>query len=92
MTTSAFKRKLADIGLLDPALLPLNEEVVAEIKTARAEGRHVALVSASDARQTEAVAQHLGLFDSWHGTATETGGENLSGEAKAGRGSTSTGS
>lgn len=76
-----FKRRVMDLGLLDPAYLPLNPDVVAEIEMARAEGREIALVSASDARQVEAVARHTGLFDTWHGTGPE--GENLKGAAKA---------
>lgn len=77
---AGFKARLADGGLLDPALLPLNEEVLAQVAAARDEGRRTALVSASDVRQVEAVAAFTGLFDEVHGTE---GGRNLKGDAKA---------
>ncbi len=78
-----FKRRIADEIVVDPEHLPLNGDVVAEIEAARAEGRRIALVSASDARQVEAVARHVGLFDEWHGTPPDGSGENLKGAAKA---------
>lgn len=77
---AAFKARLADQGVVDPAELPLNDAVVEMIKTARAEGRQVALVSAADHRQVTAVAEAIGLFDAAYGTAE---GKNLKGAAKA---------
>ncbi|MEM9843163.1 MAG: UbiA family prenyltransferase [Pseudomonadota bacterium] len=77
---AGFKARLADRGVVDPAELPLNEAVVEVIKTARAEGREVALVSAADHRQVTAVAEATGLFDAAYGTAE---GKNLKGPAKA---------
>ena len=74
-----FKRKLADRHLADPTILPFNDTVLSEIKAAREAGRHVALVSAAEQRQVEAVAAHLGLFDEAHGSRDH----NLSGAAKA---------
>lgn len=67
-------------SLLDPATLPLNSDVIEALKTARREGRRTALVSASDARQVEAVSGATGLFDEAHGSS---GDENLKGPAKA---------
>lgn len=82
-----FKHQIAGRGIVDPALLPYDSDVLALIGQARAEGRPVALVSASDQRQVEAVADHLGLFDTAIGSGGSggggRGGVNLSGEAKA---------
>lgn len=75
-----FKAKIADIGVIDPAELPLNEEVVELIRQARAENRPTALVSAADHRQVAAVAQATGLFDEFHGSKE---GKNLKGAEKA---------
>ncbi len=75
-----FKAKLADEGLLDPAAIPLNMAVLETLRTARADGRRTALVSASDHRQVTAIADHTGLFDEAYGTAQ---GRNLKGENKA---------
>lgn len=74
------KARVADQGLLDADDLPLNEDVITALKTARAEGRRTALVSASDERQVKAIAEATGLFDEAHGTAE---GKNLKGAAKA---------
>lgn len=81
---AGFKREVAGRGILDPALLPYDEDVLGFVRAARAEGRPVVLVSAADHRQVEAVAAHLGLFD----LAVGTGGDpeapdNLKGQAKA---------
>ncbi|WP_151718184.1 UbiA family prenyltransferase [Gemmobacter serpentinus] len=78
---AAFKQAVAAQGIAPADTLPYDETVLATIATARAEGRPVWLVSAADARQVEAVARHLGLFDGWQGT--EVGGPNLKGAAKA---------
>ncbi|MEO1495417.1 MAG: UbiA family prenyltransferase, partial [Pseudomonadota bacterium] len=77
---AGFKRKLADECIADAKTLPLNEDVIEQVRAARAEGRRTALVSASDQRQVEAVAARLELFDDVQGTMN---GENLSGHAKA---------
>ena len=77
---AALKAKLADQGVIDPAELPLNEAVLDMLRTARAEGRPTALVSAADHRQVTAVAEATGLFDEAYGSAE---GRNLKGTAKA---------
>lgn len=77
---AAFKARVMEQSLLDPATLPLNSDVIEALKTARREGRRTALVSASDARQVEAVSGATGLFDEAHGSS---GDENLKGPAKA---------
>lgn len=77
---AALKAALADRAEIDPATLPYEPEVLALIEEARKAGRKVALISASDQRLVQAVADHLGLFDEAHGS---NGGRNLSGAAKA---------
>ncbi len=81
---AGFKRHVADLHALVPDELPVNPSVLDMIHEARANGREVALVSASDHRQVEAVARHLGLFDVSFGTgAEEANGQNLGRDAKA---------
>jgi 4-hydroxybenzoate polyprenyltransferase len=77
---AAFKARIADHHLADPASLPLNEAVLERVRCARAEGRRTALVSAADQRQAEAVADAMELFDEVHGSDAE---RNLKGAAKA---------
>ncbi len=74
------KQQLSDRVELDATKLPYNDEVIALIKTARAEGRTTVLVTASPRRQAQQVADHVGLFD--HVEATD-GNLNLSGQHKA---------
>ncbi len=80
---AGFKRAVADRAVLDPALLPYDEAVLALARAARDEGRPVVLVSAADHRQVEAVAAHLGLFDEVTGTGSAGAEGNLSREGKA---------
>ncbi len=77
---AAFKAALADRAVVDVTTLPFDEDVLALVRAARAQGRETHLASASDHRYVAAVAAHLGLFDGAEGSA---GGRNLSGEAKA---------
>ena len=77
---AAFKAALADAAVIDVATLPFDEDVLAMVRAARAEGREVHLASASDHRYVAAVAGHLGLFDGAEGSS---GGRNLSGPEKA---------
>ncbi|WP_439815244.1 UbiA family prenyltransferase [Zavarzinia sp. CC-PAN008] len=79
---AALKHHLAAQVTLDPAALPYDPRVITLIETARAAGRPVHLASAASARQVEAVARHLGLFDGW--LASDATG-NLRGPAKAAR-------
>lgn len=77
---AGLKARLADQGVVDPNLLPLNEAVIETIRIAREAGRKTALVSAADHRQVTAVAEATGLFDEAYGSAE---GQNLKGSAKA---------
>lgn len=63
---AALKHHLATHVAIDASLLPYNEDVLALIHEARAQGRPVHLASASPARFVHAVAAHLGLFDGVH--------------------------
>lgn len=77
---AGLKERLADQGIAAPDELPFNETVIEMLRTARAEGRRTALVSAADHRQVTAVAEATELFDEAYGTAE---GQNLKGAAKA---------
>lgn len=77
---AALKQRLAELAPPDPATLPYNETVLDEIRAARAQGRQVALVTAADQTQAQAIADHLGLFDIVQGS---DGSRNLKGPAKA---------
>jgi 4-hydroxybenzoate polyprenyltransferase len=58
-----FKRYLAENAPVDPATLPYRPEVLDAIGEARAAGRRVLLVTASDQGTADRIAEHLGLFD-----------------------------
>jgi len=77
---AALKARLADNSAPDPATLPYNPVVLNRIRDWRAAGGHVALVTAADQRLAQSVADHLGLFDTVHGSDGTT---NLKGPAKA---------
>ena len=77
---AGLKERLADQGVVAPDELPFNDAIVEMLRTARAEGRRTALVSAADHRQVTAVAEATELFDEAYGTAE---GQNLKGAAKA---------
>ncbi|SDI62599.1 UbiA family prenyltransferase [Alloyangia pacifica] len=79
---AALKRRLEELGAVEPGFLPYNTEVIAHIKDWRAQGGRTALVSASDQRIVDRISAHLGLFDDVHGS---DGKHNLKGEAKAER-------
>ncbi len=77
---AAFKHRLAEAALLDPASLAYNPDVTDLAVQARAEGRCVHLATAADSLVAGAVAAHLGGFDSVMSSDGET---NLKGAAKA---------
>nr|WP_254368295.1 UbiA family prenyltransferase [Paracoccus sp. Z118] len=80
---AAFKQRVTSQAILDPRFLPYDAAVLDLVAAARAEGRQVALVSAADHRQVEAIATHLGLFDLAIGTGGPGTDQNLRGQAKA---------
>lgn len=76
------KERLAHRVSLDVGLLPMNENVLALARAARAANRRVVLATASHHRPAQALAAHLGLFDEV--LATE-GSVNLAGATKRAR-------
>ena len=77
---AALKRWLAERVTLDVAALPYNDELIAFLHAERAKGRMLVLVTASDERCAQAVADHLGLFAAVMASDGET---NLAGRHKA---------
>lgn len=75
-----FKRRLAELVVLDYATLPYNQDILAFIRDRRAAGAQVYLVTAADQSIADGVALHLGLFD---GAIGSDGAHNLKGLAKA---------
>lgn len=73
------KRKLAERIELNAAALPYREEVIELLRKEKARGRRLVLVTASDARLANAVAEHLALFDEVIGS---DGVYNVKGENK----------
>lgn len=65
---------------VDVGHLPLTEDLVAFLKSEKAAGRRIELVSASDQRLVDKVAERVGVFDASLGS---DGTVNLKGEAKA---------
>lgn len=74
------KQYLAENAPVDAAMLPYRVEVLDEISAARAAGRKVLLVTASDQATADAVSGHLGLFDEAIGS---DGQNNLKARRKA---------
>lgn len=74
------KRSLEGLGPLDVAALPYNEEVLVYVRRWRDEGGRAVLISATDHRLVERIADHLGLFDAAYGS---DGAVNLKGPFKA---------
>ena len=77
---AGLKRALADLIAFDPSHLPYRQEVIAYITRWRDAGGRVVLVTASEQRLANRVAQHLGLFDAVYGS---DGTRNLKGKTKA---------
>jgi 4-hydroxybenzoate polyprenyltransferase/phosphoserine phosphatase len=77
---AALKSYAADHGTPDVTVLPYREDVLAALRHAKSEGRHLILVTAADHRIAGAVADHLDLFDEVIATRD---GVNLKGDAKA---------
>jgi 4-hydroxybenzoate polyprenyltransferase/phosphoserine phosphatase len=77
---AAFKDQVANAHVIAGTGLPLNAEVIETLRAARAAGQRTALVTASDQRQADAVADSTNLFDEVHGS---NGTQNLKGANKA---------
>ena len=77
---AAFKQRVARAASLDPALLPYNEELLDWLRTQKAAGRMLVLVTAADVALARAVVDYLGLFDE---VIASDGACDLKGKAKA---------
>ena len=76
----ALKRYVARHVSVDASSLPYRSQVLGQIRQARAAGRRVLLVTASDQSVADAVGAHLGLIDEVVGTHSD---KNLKGQQKA---------
>ena len=76
----ALKAFLAERIAIDPQLLPYDPAVVAEIEQAAAQGCPVHLISASNERYVQQIAEHLEHFAGHAGSTAEL---NMSGKHKA---------
>jgi 4-hydroxybenzoate polyprenyltransferase len=56
------KQRVAREVQLDPAALPYHQELLAFLKSERAKGRELLLVTASDVQPARAIAAYLGIF------------------------------
>jgi 4-hydroxybenzoate polyprenyltransferase/phosphoserine phosphatase len=77
---AGFKQAVARHAVLDPALLPYNQELLAYLRRQKEAGREIVLVTAADRAVADAIAAHLGLFDA---VLASDGTRNLKGSAKA---------
>jgi 4-hydroxybenzoate polyprenyltransferase len=77
---AGLKAQIATRITLNPAALPYNQELLAWLKSERAQGRELWLCTASNEKLVALVAQHVGLFD---GVLASDAHNNLAGERKA---------
>ena len=73
------KREMAARAHFDATNLPLNQPLLAWLKSERASGRRIVLATAADALIAEQVAEEAGVFDE---VLASDGKSNLSGEVK----------
>lgn len=73
------KQRLAEMADIDTASLPFREELVDYIKTRKAEGSRVLMVTAATGGLASAIAQECGLFDEVLASDSEV---NLKGSVK----------
>lgn len=77
---ASLKRELASRWEFDPAHLPYNETLLQHLRSERAKGRKLVLVTAADEAIARRIADHLGLFDE---VIASDGIRNLRGAVKA---------
>jgi phosphoserine phosphatase len=77
---AALKRQISERASVEVSVLPYDEQVLAWLQTERAAGRSLVLCTASDERYANAIAAHLGIFDS---VIASDGERNLSAAQKA---------
>ena len=68
----ALKRYLAQHVTIDASALPYRTQVLGEMRQARADGRRILLITASDQSTADAVGAHIDLIDEAVGTHSET--------------------
>src|SRR5689334_15312234 len=56
------KREIARRVSFDPALLPYDEVLLADLRRQRIEGRRLVLATAADGTVAQGIAHHLGIF------------------------------
>jgi 4-hydroxybenzoate polyprenyltransferase/phosphoserine phosphatase len=77
---AGLKAEIARRVTLNPAALPYNTELLAWLKTERANGRELYLCTAANEKLANTVARHLGLFS---GVLASDDKNNIAGERKA---------
>jgi 4-hydroxybenzoate polyprenyltransferase len=74
------KKAVAESVEFDLETHPLNEELIAFLKSEKAKGKKIVLCSGAYQQHVEIVAEHVGVFDSFYGSADSN---NLVGRSKA---------
>jgi len=74
------KHRLAEMVVINPALLPYRQDLLDWLWDEHAADRHLVLATGSNQRWAQMVSDHLGIFDE---VIASTGGRNLTGRAKA---------
>ena len=77
---SYLKHRLYQLSDVDVTTLPYNEAVLNYIRSYRANGGRVALVTASNENIAHSISKHLGIFDEVYGSSESN---NLKGSKKA---------
>jgi 4-hydroxybenzoate polyprenyltransferase len=76
---AAFKRGAADLLVIDPSLLPYNQDFLDYLRKENQSGRRIGLFTEADQSFADSIAEYLGCFDVAFGS---DGARNLSGSAK----------
>jgi len=74
------KHKVAEKAVVDPALLPYNLEFLSFLKEEKKKGRYLVLITATDEKLAQPVADYLGIFDEVYASQ---GKINLKGKNKS---------
>ncbi len=74
------KQRIADCAAVDARVLPYNMELLSFVRAEHARNRKIVLITGADRRAADAVAAHLGVFDS---VCASDGKVNLTGQRKA---------
>ena len=76
---AAFKKRMAEINLVNVTLLPVHKELMAYLHEQKAKGRELFLVTAADHDIATTIAHQLGIFS---GATGLIDGRNLKGQSK----------